>query len=146
MIFEIRKFMIKTCIYIYLIFSFNFSNVNDSVEVKKVIIHYIYLGTETQHNISCNVLDAYQGKKGYKVKQLTNATQINLFMDALNIYKTPPLVKNIDVRAKAYIHYFNGKVSVACIDQFGDIMLDNKFIGVSSSLLSFLIKNCEGFA
>jgi hypothetical protein len=138
--------MIKLiCIFSYLIFSINISKENDSVGVKKVTIHYIYLGMETQHSISCNDLDAYQGKAGFKIKKLTNTVQINLFMNALNNYKTPPLVKNIDVRAKAYIHYTNGKISIACMDRFGDIMLDNKIIGVSTSLLSFLKNNCEGF-
>jgi hypothetical protein len=66
-------------------------------------------------------------------------------MKSLSNYKAPPLVKNIDVSAKAYIHYSNGRISIVCMDRFGDILLDDKFIGVSSSLLSFLKKNCEGF-
>jgi len=78
-------------------------------------------------------------------KRLRSNTQISLFMKSLGDYKVPPLVKRIDVRAKAYIHYFSGRTSIVCIDRFGDIMSDGKFIGVSSSLLLFLKKNCAGF-
>jgi hypothetical protein len=66
-------------------------------------------------------------------------------MKSLKDYKAPTLVKRIDVRAKAYIYCSGGKTSIACIDRFGDIMLDGRFIGVSSSLLLFLKKNCDGF-
>jgi hypothetical protein len=123
----------------------NVLKANDSVAVKRITIHYIYSKTDTQHDISCNDFDAYKGKGGFMVKNLTIKAQICLFMKSLSNYKAPPLVKNIDVRAKAYIHYSNGKTSVACIDRFGDIMLDNEFIGVSTSLLSFLQKSYDGF-
>lgn len=121
------------------------SKANDSTVIKSIIIHYIYSKTDTQRDISCNNFDAYSEKGSFLVKKLTINSQRYQFMKSLNDYKTPPLVKNIDVRAKAYILYVNGKTSVACIDRFGDVMLDNKYIGVSISLLNFLQKNCEGF-
>jgi hypothetical protein len=130
---------------ICLLFFCDISNGNDSLVVNRITIRYIFSRTDTQHDISCSDFDAYQKKGSFMVKVLRNTVQINLFMRSMREYKAPPLVKRIDVRAKAYIHYSSGKASIACIDQFGDIMLDDKFIGVSSSLLSFLKKNCNGF-
>ena len=123
----------------------NVSKGNDSVVVNRITIHYIYSLTDTQHDISCKDIDTYRGKGSLMINELRNTVQINLFMKSLRDYKAPPLVSRIDVRAKAYIHYSGGKTSIACIDRFGDIMLDGKFIGVSSSLLLFLRKNCNGF-
>jgi len=128
-----------------LLFIVNISKGGDSAIVKLVIIHYIYLHTDTQHDISCHEFDSYQEKGSFMTKKLITNAQINLFMKSLSNYKAPPLVKNIDVRAKDYIHYSNGKISIVCMDRFGDIMLDDKFIGVSSLLLSLLKNNCKGF-
>lgn len=131
--------------FICLTFLCKISKGNDSVVVNRITIHYIYSLTDTQHDISCNDFDAYRGKGSFMIKKLKDTAQINLFMKSLRDYKVPPLVKRIDVRAKAYIHYSNEKTSIVCIDRFGDIMLDDKFIGVSSSLLSFLQQKCDGF-
>jgi|SRR5580658_638286 hypothetical protein len=38
-----------------------------------------------------------------------------------------------------------GKVSTACIDRFGDLESDGKYLGVSKPLLKFIQENCEGF-
>lgn len=133
------------CSLICLVSFCNVSKGNDSVMVNRITLYYIYSLTNTQHDISCEDFDAYRGEGRLMIKELRNTAQISLFMTSLRDYKAPPLVKRIDVRAKAYIHCTGGKTSIACIDRFGDIMLDGKFVGVSSSLLLFLKKNCEGF-
>jgi hypothetical protein len=139
--------MINKLIYTLISFTFfwNISRGNDSVLINRITIHYIYSLTETQYNISCNDFDVYRSRGGFMIKRLRTSAQINLFIKFLGDYKVPSLVKRIDVRAKAYIHYSNGKTSIVCIDRFGDIMLNNKVLGVSSSLLLFLKKSCKGF-
>ena len=83
----------------YFMFFINISNGKDSFVVKWITIRYINLGTDTQHDISCSDLDAYEGKGNFMIKKLRSTVQINLFMKSLGNYKAPPLTKNIDVRA-----------------------------------------------
>jgi hypothetical protein len=129
----------------YFIFSFHISEGVEGQMVKEITIHYINRQIDTQHAISCRDFDSYKGKGSFMTKHLINESQIKLFMQSLSDYKIPTLVKRIDVRAKAYIHYSSGKISIVCIDRFGDIMVDGNFIGVSSSLLLFLKTNCDTF-
>jgi hypothetical protein len=139
--------MVPNLIYILIcLTSFcNTSKENDRGLVNQVTIYYIYSLTDTQHDVSCQDFDAYRRQGSLMIKELQSKVQIDLFMRSLKRCKAPTLVKRIDVRAKSYIRYIGGKTSMACIDRFGDIMLDGKFVGVSSSLLLFLKKNCDGF-
>jgi hypothetical protein len=130
---------------IFLISSLSISCGNDHPEVDRVTVKYIYSGTETFRRISRNEFNGEVGKGGFMSKELQSKRQINQFMNGLEDSKSSPSIVAIDVRAKAFIHYKNGKVSVACFDRFGNFMVDDKPKGLSHSLLSFLHATCDGF-
>jgi hypothetical protein len=113
--------------------------------VDRVTIYYMNSSVETIVAVSCDNFDRGLAKNSLLTKQFNTVAQIRIFMKSLTDYKSPLLVKNIDVRAKAYVFYSTGKVSTVCTDQFGDLEIDGAFLGVSKSLLSFIQQNCDGF-
>lgn len=118
---------------------------DESHLVNRIVIHYIFSGTETSYNISCKAIDMYAGTKGLMTEEIRNPQKIGEFMNSLRNYNKAPVMKAIDVRAKAYIHYSRGTTSIMCVDRFGNFMLGDKIVGTSPLLLSFIEKNCKGF-
>jgi hypothetical protein len=130
---------------ICLISSLSISCGKDHPEVDRIKVNYIYSGTETFRRISCNEFNGDAGKGGFMSQDLQTKRQINQFMNGLEDFQSSPPMNGIDVRAKAFIHYKNGKISVACVDRFGNFIMDDKPIALSHSLLSFLHATCDGF-
>jgi hypothetical protein len=118
---------------------------NERNLVNRIVIHYIFSGTETSYNISCKAIDSYAGTKELMTEEIRNSQKIGEFMNSLRNYNKAPAMRGIDVRAKAYIHHSSGRTSVMCVDRFGDFMLGGKIVGTSPLLLSFIEKNCKGF-
>jgi len=116
-----------------------------NVNVDRVSIFYMNSSRETIVAVSCDNFDQGSARDSLMTTTLNTESQIRMFVKSLEEYHSPPLVKVIDVRAKAYIYYSTGKVSTACIDQFGDLKLDGKYLGASKQLLEFIEENCKGF-
>ena len=95
--------------------------------------------------MTCHVgiLNFFFGKR-YKNNKITNKNQLIEFKNIMNTYQISDF-KNIDVRAKIYIYYYNKKISVLCIDKFGNTELDNKLVGRNYKIFDFLETYCDDF-
>ncbi|MDE3184759.1 MAG: hypothetical protein KGM16_15180 [Bacteroidota bacterium] len=123
--------------------SISCNNTMDSNQIKQVVIHYVSRDIETFYDVTCANFEDFFGNK-YRTKKITEKNQLIVFQKIMNNHQNSSF-KNIDVRAKIYIYCYNKKVSVLCVDKFGNIELDNKLMGKNDKLFNFLEKNCEDF-
>lgn len=114
-------------------------------EVDRITVNYIYSKTETFRRITCSQFGGVAGRAGFMSKELRTERQIDRFMNGVEEGRSSPATDSINVRAKAFIYYKNGKESVACVDRFGNVEVDGKLVGSSGALLSFLHAECDGF-
>jgi len=132
--------------FVVMILTFFLLSTNDSIELKKVKINFVNKDIETPYNVSCSNFESFFGNNEFKEKVILNHDELNKVMNFINnVKKDSSLKKEIDVRAKIYLYYSNGKQTTICIDKFDNAVLDNKYVVSKSGLYSIVIRNCEGF-
>lgn len=134
--------MIKLLLFVFSFFIFC-NNGKDGNQLKQVTIHYVNKDIETFYKVTCENFESFFGKK-YKIAKITNKKELIQFENIMNNYEQVSL-KNLDIRVKIYIYYYNKKVSVLCVDKFGNIEFNNRPMGKNDSIFNFLEKYCEGF-
>lgn len=107
--------------------------------IEKIVIHYVDLQIETPFDVTCENFDNFFSSS-YKAKIISNKNQLRKFADYLAHCDVLDGAKNVDVRVKAVITYFDGKTTVLCMNKFNDILINNKLIKENKSIIAFVRK------
>lgn len=103
----------------------------------KAEIFSVGKGILANHRISCNKFDSVfsKSKQSYLIKDIDTLANLSRILKKSKFKKKD---LKVDVRCKMRVYYSDGRVITICIDDFGNILLDEKYLKRKEELFSFI--------